>query len=106
LYAELGSDVHLVAPALYRLADEPLVGKGTVHVGGVEKGHAEIYGPPNGGDGLVLLAGPIEFAHPHASQADLGYDQSFAAEPPLIHPRSFRYHYLPDSTRLADFEKP
>ena len=76
--AELGGEDDLVAPALYGLADELLVGERAVHVRGVEEGYAELYGAVDGGYRLVLVAGAVELAHPHAPEAKLRYDEPFA----------------------------
>ena len=44
--AELGGDDDLVAHGCQRLADQLLVGVGTVDLGGVEEGDAAVDGPP------------------------------------------------------------
>jgi hypothetical protein len=61
--------VALVPPVDYGLADEPLVGERAIHVGGVQEGDADLYGPMYRCDGRVLVAGAVKPAHPHASQA-------------------------------------
>ena len=45
LVTELGGEVYPIPPVRYRLADEPLVGKGPVPVGRVEEGDANIDSP-------------------------------------------------------------
>src|SRR5918994_4523634 len=71
LVAELGGEGYLLAPVSNGLADELLVGKGAVHVGGVEEGHAQFYRAVDGGYGLFLVARAVELAHSHASEAKL-----------------------------------
>ena len=71
--AELGGDDRLVAVPGQRLADEHLVGVRPVHVGGVEEGDPELERPVDGGDGLVVVARPVEVGHPHAAEALAGH---------------------------------
>ena len=52
------------------LADELLVGEGAVHVGGVEEADAEVEGPVDGVDALLLVRRAVELAHPHAAEAE------------------------------------
>jgi len=72
LVAELGRELDLVAAAGDRLAHEPLVGEGAVHVGGVEERHAQVEGAVDGLDALLLVAGPVELGHAHAAEAQGG----------------------------------
>ena len=51
--AELGGDDDLAAERRERFADELFVGERAVHLGGVEEGHAEFYGPTDDVDHLV-----------------------------------------------------
>src|SRR6185369_8982974 len=81
--AELGCEEDLVAAIADRPADELLVPADTVHVGGVEEGHAAIDRMVDRGDRLAVVAGAVELAHPHAAKAD-GRDFGLvAAETPL-----------------------
>jgi hypothetical protein len=54
--AELGGQHHLVAAALERLADQPLVDVGTVDLGGVDERDAQVDGPVDGADRLGVVA--------------------------------------------------
>ena len=85
LDAELGGQHHLVPAAGDRLADQPLVGERAVHVGGVEEGDAEVQGAVDGPFGLLLVAGAVELAHPHAAEP-LGRNGQ-AAQCPCAHAR-------------------
>ena len=73
--AELGGQLHLVAAAGDRLADELLVVAGAVHVGGVEERHAEVERAVDRRDRLGLVGWAVELGHPHAAEADGGHGQ-------------------------------
>ena len=75
LLAELGRDHQLVADALDRLAEDAFVGVGTIGVGRIEKGDAEIGGRPDDGDGVGFGNLAVNAAQPHAAVADCGYRQ-------------------------------
>ena len=72
LVAELRGELDLVAAAGDRLADEPLVGEGPVHVRGVEEGDAEVEGAVDGVDPGLLVGGAVELRHPHAAETEGG----------------------------------
>jgi hypothetical protein len=60
LDAELGRQEHLLTTAGDGASDEPLVGVGAVHVGGVEEVAAEIERPSDRAGGLPLVGRPVE----------------------------------------------
>ena len=68
--AELGGELHLVAPAGDRAAHQALVGLRPVHVGGVEQGDAELEGPLDGRDPVLVLDRGVREGHAHATEAD------------------------------------
>lgn len=71
--AELGGDDHLAADRLQRLADQFLVGEGTVGLGGVEQGDAAVVGGMDELDHLLLVGGrAVHGGHAHAAQAEGG----------------------------------
>ena len=51
-----------------------------------KEGYAELQGPVDGGDRLVLLASPVELAHPHAPQTQLRNYQTFVSERTAVRP--------------------
>jgi hypothetical protein len=58
--AELGRQHDLVAPARDGPADEFLVGERSVDLCGVDEGDAQVEGPVDGADGLVVIrAAPV-----------------------------------------------
>ena len=71
---ELRGQHDLVAPALDRPSDELLIRVGSVHLGGVDEGHAEVERPVDGADGLrVVRAGPgVGGGHAHGAETDTG----------------------------------
>ena len=84
--AELRGEHDLVAPIRNGTADEFLVAADAVHVGRVEKGHAELDRAMDRGDGLHLVAAAVELRHAHAAEADGGHLQR--TELTLLHGRS------------------
>src|SRR5262249_32810759 len=84
--AELGGDDHLVATPGDGPADELLVVPRPVGVGGVEERDAQVEGPPDDGDGDVLVRRrAIAGSEAHASEADRR-DLQPAAQPSPLHP--------------------
>ena len=73
--AELGRQHDLVAPARQRLAHQFLIGEGAVHVRGVDKIDALVYGAMDSGDGLAVVALAVELRHPHTPEPESGYLQ-------------------------------
>jgi hypothetical protein len=71
--AELGGELHLIAPSGDAPADEHLVVAGPVDVGGVKEGDAEVEGAMDGGDRLIPVTGTVPLTHSHAAKA-LGRD--------------------------------
>lgn len=76
--AELGGENHRVAAIADRTPDQLLVTAYPVHVGGVQKRHAEIDRALNGRDRLGFVGLPIEFGHAHATEAQRRYAQPVA----------------------------
>jgi hypothetical protein len=70
LVAELGGQHHLVPAACDGPADQQLIGKRAVHVGGVQEGAAKVDAAVDGGDGLGFVGGAVELGHAHATEAD------------------------------------
>src|SRR5205823_2167518 len=68
--AELGREHDLVASALDRTADQPLVRERAVDVGGVEEIDPELERPVDRGDRLALVRGSVELGHTHAPEAE------------------------------------
>ena len=66
--AGLGVDHHLVAPPLDGLADELVVVAVAVAGGGVEEIDAELEGPVQRRDGLVVVAGSVHPGHAQAAE--------------------------------------
>ena len=75
--AELRGQHHLVAPAFQRPPDELLVGEGTVDLGGVDEGDAQVDRPVNGPDrlGVIQVIRAVGPGHAHGAKADPGYVQ-------------------------------
>jgi hypothetical protein len=88
---ELRRQLHLVAAAGDRAADEHLVRERAVHVGGVEEGDAELERAVDRRDRLVLVARPVEIGHPHAAEADPRDLEALCAERDSPHPESSGY---------------
>src|SRR5690349_7668317 len=84
LVAERGGDDDVVAAPRDRGAGELFIVERPVHVGGVEHGDAEVEGAVDGGDGLGVVARPVEVVHPHAAKAECGRGQSLS-EVSLLH---------------------
>ena len=80
LVPELGGQGDLVAAAADRLPHQSLVGEGAVHIGGVEKGDAEVEGAMDRGDGLLVVAAGIELGHAHAAESQRGNGEAGGAE--------------------------
>ena len=68
--AELRRELHLVAAAGDRPADQHLVVPGAVDVGGVEERDAELERAVDRGDRLVPVAVAVALAHPHAAEPE------------------------------------
>jgi hypothetical protein len=66
--AELGGQLHLVAPVRDAPADQDLVVARAVDVGGVDERHAQVERAIDGGDRLIPVGGAVPLAHPHAAQ--------------------------------------
>src|SRR5690606_27489087 len=77
--AELGGQLHLLAPTRDRAADQLFVGERAVHVGGVEEGDAQVEGAANGVDTGRLVSGAVELRHTHAAEAEGGDGQGVLA---------------------------
>lgn len=69
---EFRGDHYVVAAPGNGTADEFLVDERAVDLGGVEEIHAEVQRPPNGADGLLLVAARprVVVGHRHGAQAD------------------------------------
>jgi 3-hydroxyacyl-CoA dehydrogenase/enoyl-CoA hydratase/3-hydroxybutyryl-CoA epimerase len=67
-----------VAAIADRTPDQLLVTAYPVHVGGVQKRHAQIDRAVNGRDRLGFVGLPIEFGHAHATEAQRRYAQPVA----------------------------
>ena len=67
--AELGREEHLAAAAADRLTHQFLVVAPPVNVGSVQEIQAQVEGPLNGLDRLLIVRGPVEFRHAHASES-------------------------------------
>jgi hypothetical protein len=67
--AELRGQDDLVATSGDRCTDQSLVLARAVHLGGVEKGDAEVQGTVDGGDGLSTVGRAVGVAHAHTAQA-------------------------------------
>jgi len=74
--AELGRELHLVAPPGDRPPDELLVDERPVHVSGVQEGHAEVERPADGLGGPGVVVPAVELAHAHAAQAQGRHGQA------------------------------
>jgi hypothetical protein len=83
--SELGGKNHLVAPAAEEAPQEFLVRKWSVHIGGVQKGDAELKRAPQGGDRFRVIPSGVELRHPHAPEPLSGHDQALPAEGALNH---------------------
>ena len=84
--AEFGGDHDLVAHRLKRLADDLLVGVGTVGLGGIEEGDAELVRLPQEGDRVGLLhRRAIGEVQSHAAEADRGDFEAAFSEFALLH---------------------
>ena len=72
--AELRGQHHLVAAVLDGSADEFLVGVGTVDLGGVDVGDAEVQRPVDGADRLGVAAGSdvVVARHRHGAESYAG----------------------------------
>src|SRR3712207_1088068 len=68
LVAELGCEGYLIPPVGDRPANEPLIGKGPVHICGVQEGDTKLNSVVDGGYRFVVVPGAVELAHAHASQ--------------------------------------
>jgi hypothetical protein len=70
--AELRGQDHLVAAVLDRPADEFLVGVGTIDLGGVEVGDAEVQRPVDGANRLGVAAGSdvVVARHRHGAESN------------------------------------
>ena len=64
---------------------ELLVGEGTVDVGGVEEGDAELQGAVDCGHRFGVVTPGVEVGHPHAAEADGGDDETLSTEVALFH---------------------
>ena len=73
--AELGSQLHLVAPVRDAPADQDLVVARAVDVGGVDERHAQVERAIDGDDRLVPVGGAVPLAHPHAAQSLGGHGE-------------------------------
>src|SRR5690349_13344099 len=82
--AELRGENDLVASALDRPTDEPLVGERAVHVGGVEEVDAEVERAVNGRDRRGFIAARVEVGHAHTAEAE-GGDGQFGTEGAALH---------------------
>ncbi len=67
LIAELRSEDNLAVASGDRSADELLIPSDTIHVGGVEKGRAEVEGTVDRGNGLRVVVLSIKVGHSHAA---------------------------------------
>ena len=88
LEAELGCDDHPLALTRKRAGEELLVGVWAVYFCRVEKRHAKLDGPVNGGDGLAfvsLLGGTVGLAHPHQAEPHRRDFQAARSEFALLH---------------------
>src|SRR2546425_9058236 len=76
--AELRGQDHLVAAVLDGPSDEFLVGVGTVDLGGVEVGDAEVQRPVDGANRLGVAAGSdvVVARHRHGAESYAGYVDS------------------------------
>src|SRR5205807_22943 len=83
--AELGREHDLVAPALDRTADEPLVRERAVDVGGVEEVDPELERSVNCGNRLARIRGSVELGHPHTAEPERGGLETLRAEAALLH---------------------
>ena len=79
----------VVAPARDGAANEFLVGKGPVHIGGVEEIDAEIERTTNGREGFFVIPARVEIAHSHAAESQRGDPRSVRT--PLSH-LHFHWH--------------
>src|SRR5439155_20202875 len=86
--AELGREEHLAAAAADRLTHQFLVAALPVNVGSVQEIQAQIEGPLNGLDRLLIVPRPVEFRHAHASESQSGYGLIAVAQFAVLH-RSF-----------------
>jgi hypothetical protein len=77
-----------VAPVADRLAHQDLVGERPVHVGGVEQGHPQLEGSVDRGDRLGVVPRAVEFAHPHAPEAQLRDHEPLGSQFAVLHRRS------------------
>jgi hypothetical protein len=90
LVAELGGEDDLITPVCYGFTHQHLVGERAVHIRRVEEVYAQLYGPVDGGDRLVLVPRAVELAHPHAPKAQSRDDESLAAQVSTVHRTSSR----------------
>jgi hypothetical protein len=70
--AELGGKDDRVAPALEGTAEQLLVGKRTVRLGGIEKRDAQLDGSEECGDRFLVVGHAVRLAHAHASETEGG----------------------------------
>jgi hypothetical protein len=77
---ELRRDLHLVAPAFQRAAQQFLVREGTIHFGRVEQGAAQVDGAVDRRDGFGVVGRAVSVAHAHAAQPDGGDLQSLGSQ--------------------------
>ena len=71
--AELGCDDNLALERLEGFADEPLVGEGTIDLGGIEERHAALDGAMKKGNHFLMVANRlVTKRHAHAAKADGG----------------------------------
>ena len=82
--AELRGEHHAVAPSAQRLAEQRLVVAPAIHVGGIQKVHAEVERALNHTDGLRVVARAVRARHRHASEADRADLERATAQPPSL----------------------
>ncbi len=89
LESELGGNHQPVAVGRQRPAEQVFVGVRTIHLGGVEEGHAALDGGLQQGDALALLHRlTVGMGQAHAAQAEGGNLQATAAQFACLHRRA------------------